>query len=138
MARPLHRATPENVAKQSPIVSTPMALARNKNPRKNSPPDIQTTSVRSTRSKTGRNSTIVHSAASSNPEVLVPPDEREGLARLVATLSEHRDLAAAFLAQRAEKKDALVTVDPLQIFDIEIKPLEGSETETSDGAGERH
>src|SRR5438105_2211369 len=72
------------------------------------------------------------------PEVLVPPDEREGLTRLVAALNEHRNFAAALLARRPEKKDVLVTVDPLQIADIEIKPLAGTETETPDGAGEKH
>jgi len=37
-----------------------------------------------------------------------------------------------------EKEDGLAAVDPLQIPDIEIKPLEGTETETSHGAGEKH
>src|SRR6266568_3321088 len=136
-ARP-HRTGPENVAKQGPIlVPTPVRAGTNTNPEKVPAADIQIASARAHHSGAMPNSTNLHSAASSKPEVLVPPDEREGLARLAATLSEHRDLAAAFLAQRAEKKDVLVTVDPLQIEDIEIKPLEGSETETSDGAGEK-
>src|SRR5437870_3327920 len=75
MARP-HRGTIENVAKESPGVPTPIAPAASKNPEKISSAGIQTTPVRSTRSQMGRNSTVVHSAASSNPEVLVPPDER--------------------------------------------------------------
>ncbi len=131
-----HRATNENIAKQNPAIPTPVGPATNKNSGKNSPADIQIASVRSTRSKTGRNSTILYSAASGNPEVLVPPDERVAFARLVATLNERSDVAAALLA-KVEKKDSLVTVDPLQITDIEIKPLESKETEAQDGAGEK-
>ena len=138
MARP-HRTTPENVAKQEPVVApAPARTEPNANPGKISPADTQSATVRVGHPRASRNSTIPHSVASSNPEVLVPPDEREGLTRLVAALNEHRNFAAALLARRPEKKDDLVTVDPLQIADIEIKPLAGTETETPDGAGEKH
>src|SRR5205809_6924925 len=89
-------------------------------------------------SLTLRDSTSSPSAASSNPEVLVPPDEREAFARLVGVLNERSDLGASLLAKVPEKEDGLAAVDPLQIPDIEIKPLEGTETETSHGAGEKH
>lgn len=85
-----------------------------------------------------RNSTQSDSAASSNPEVLVPPDERDGLALLVASLNEHRDLAAALLARVPDNEDSLISVDRLHIDALEIKPLEGRETETLDSAGEKH
>ena len=138
MARP-HHARPEETAKQSPIVvPAPTVPATSENPEGTSPEAIQVAFIPVRHSHASRNSTDVHSAASGNVEVLVPPDEREGLAQLVATLNEHRDVAAAFLTQRPEKKDAPVTVDPLKISDIEIKPLEGTEAETSDGAGEKH
>ena len=138
MARP-HHAAPEEVAKQGPVmVPAPTAPKTNANPEKISPSGSQIGALPVNHFQVLRNSTNRHSAASSNREVLVPPDEREGLAHLVATLNERRDFAVALRAQRPEKKDGLVTVDPLQISDIEIKPLEGTETETSDGAGETH
>ena len=61
---------------------------------------------------------------------------REAFARLVAVLNRHSDVAAALMA-KAPQKGVLVTADPLQIPDIEIKPLEGAETETSKGASEK-
>jgi hypothetical protein len=75
--------------------------------------------------------------ASSKPEVLVPPDERVALARFVATLNERSDVAAALLARAPEKKDALVSVDLLQIAEIEVKPLEGQGTEIPDHTEEK-
>jgi hypothetical protein len=135
MAKP-HPPKPENVAKQSPApVPAPAIFGTNRNPGKVSPADTQIASSRALHSHTARNSTIPYSAASSNPEVLVPPDEREAFARFVAVLNEHSDAAAALVAKA--QKDVLVTADPLQIPDIEIKPLEGAETETSKGASEQ-
>lgn len=137
MARP-HHATPEEIAKQSPIVvPAPTVPATSGDPEGTSPEGIQSAAIPVRHSYAARNSTDRHSSASGNPEVLVPPDEREGLAQFVATLKQHKDFAAAFLAQRREKKDAPVGVDSLQISDIEIKLLEGTETEASDGAGEK-
>jgi len=132
-----HGNVPNNVPKQTPAAPTPMAPAAGTHI-EISPSSIQVASTTPNLLHTPRTSTVKHSAASSHPEILVPPDEREGLAQLVAMLNQHKDFAAAFLAPRPEKKDALVTVDPLLISDLEIKPLEGTETETSDGTGERH
>jgi predicted anti-sigma-YlaC factor YlaD len=138
MVRP-HRVTVENVAGQDTVVApTPVAPQTNPHPAKVSSANMQIASSRGNLSHTAGNSTNLHSLASSNPEVLVPPDEREGLAQLVATLNEHGGVAAALLAERPEKKDAFVTVGPLQISDMEIKPLQGAETEASDGTGEKH
>ena len=132
-----HGPVPNKVAKQTPATSTPKAPVAGTH-KDISPSTVQVASTSPNHFHTPRTSTVMRSAASSNPEVLVPPDEREGLAQLVATLNEHRDVAAALLAQRPRKKDVPVVVDPLQISDIEIKPLEGTETEASDGAGEKH
>ena len=145
LVRP-HHTTPENQAKQSPAAAAPDT------PQANGKPITEIASSESAelstadgvvgnviaRRKMVKLPTLLPPAASGNPEILVPSDEREGLAQLVATLNRHGDVAAAFLAQRPEKKDALVTMDPLKISDVEIKPLEGTETETWNGAGERH
>lgn len=136
MARPRHIG-PEEVAKQS-AVAVPALTAHptDTNAEKASSMAAQLTAVRVAHSHPVRNSTKLHFAASSTPEVLVPPDEREAFARLVAVLNEHSDVASGLLA-KAPPMDALETGDPPKIPDIEIKPLEGTETETSDGTGEK-
>jgi hypothetical protein len=137
LARP-HRVTPENVAKQGPI-SVPASVGPEPgtNPGRIPPVDMQIAAIHTGHTHAVRNSTNLHSAASSNPEVLVPPDEREAFARLVAALNERGDVGTALLSQAPEKKDALVSVAPLKIPDLEIKPLEGRETEASQGREEK-
>jgi hypothetical protein len=123
------------MAKKGPaLASMPM----NANREGTSPESTQMTAVPVKHTHASRNSTQSDSAASSNPEVLVPPDERDGLALLVASLNEHRDLAAALLARVPDNEDSLISVDRLHIDALEIKPLEGRETETLDSAGEKH
>lgn len=138
LAWPRHRA-PANVAKQGVVIApAPQPTSTTTNPEKASSEGTQIAAVHAAHFRGERNSTTPASMASSNPEVLVPPDEREGLAQLVATLNERRDVATALLALRIERKEGLVTVDPLEISDIEIKPLVSAETETPDGTGEKH
>ncbi len=131
-----HHTTPEDNAKQSPAPPAPVTPKRS-TPASVPPSNAQTVSIPAGHSHATRNSTFSHPAASSNPEVLVPPDEGEAFARLVATLNERGNVAAGLLAPALEKKDALVSVDPLQIADIEIKPLESGQTEISNGTGEK-
>jgi len=137
LARP-HRSVQEEVAKQAPaIVPIPKVSAAKTNlETTNSSGSTQVAANHFSHFHAARNSTNLYAAASSNPEVLVPPDEREAFARLVAVLNRHSDVAAALMA-KAPQKGVLVTADPLQIPDIEIKPLEGAETETSKGASEK-
>ena len=136
MVRP-HHATPENMAEKAPV-SAPTAVepATHANPVGPSK-DIQTVFVTKRHSSAGRNSTNVRSVLSGTPEVLVPPNEREAFARFVATLNERSGVAASLLARASEKEGSLVNGDPLQIPDLEIKPLEGPGAETPDGAGEK-
>ena len=134
MARP-HLAAREELAKKGPVaVPAPM----NTNREETSSRSTQSAAIPVNRFHTSGNSTHGHSAASSNPEVLVPPDEREAFARLVGVLNQRSGVVASLLAKVPEKTDGLAAVSPLQIPDIEIKPLEGTETEMSDGAGEKH
>ena len=133
VVRPRH-AAPDDIAWLSPGTgaSRPVS-AVSANPEKSSRESTQVTAVRAGHSHTAQNSTQLHSAASSRPEVLVPPDEREAFARLVAVLNEHSDIALGLLA-KVRQKDVPVTGDPPKIPDIEIKSLDGTEVETSDGA----
>jgi hypothetical protein len=136
MARP-HRATNEKVAKRD-LVAAPAAVrpGTNANPEKISRESTEIATIGVRHSHAPRSSTILHSAESSNPEVLVPPDEREALARFVAKLNERSDLASALLGRAPEKRDALIVVERLQIRALEIKPLEGAGAETSNGSDE--
>src|SRR6266849_5604380 len=88
--------------------------------------------------KTPVHSTLLCPVASSQPEVLVPPGEREAFFSFVFTVQQRREVAAALLAPSPKKQDALVTVEPLRITDLEVKPLEGRETEISGRVGEQH
>jgi hypothetical protein len=136
MGRPQH-TPPEIVAKQAPVVSAPTAPEISTNPQKVPTKDAEAAFVAPRHSRTTRNSTIPQIVASSKPEVLVPPDERVALARFVAMLNERSGAAAALLAPAPEKKDALVSVDLLQIAEIEVKPLEGQGSETPDRTEEK-
>jgi hypothetical protein len=72
--------------------------------------------------------------ASSQPEVLVPPDEREAFSSFVAVLGERRELALALVTPAPQTKDESASLEPLQINGLEIKPLAATGSEQSDGA----
>jgi hypothetical protein len=123
--RPYH-SRPDKQAKQTPQIPV------------NSGPARQVVSSNVNNSQPPGHSTLLRPVASSQAEVLVPPDEREAFSRFVFTVQQRRDVAAALLAPSPRKQDSLVTVEPLQIADLEVKPLEGRETEISGGMGEQH
>ena len=132
-----HHTRPDNQARQTLQISvseTPATNARGLN----SGPATQIVSSNVNNSRTPGHSTLLRPVASSQPEVLVPPDEREAFSSFVLTVQQHGDVAAALLAPSPKKQDALVTMEPLQIAVLEVKPLEGRETEISDRVGEQH
>ena len=132
-----HHTSHDNQAKrtlQIPVSDTPATNARGQN----SDPATQVVSSNVNNSKSLRHSTFLRQAASSQLEVLVPADEREAFSRFVFTVEQRRDVAAALLAPSPKKQDALLTVEPLQIAHLEVKPLEGPETEISGRVGEQH
>ena len=134
-ARP-HHADPANQAKQtpqSPVTELPVANTGHSN----SDPATQIASSNVNNSQTPRHPTLLRTVASSQPEVLVPPDEREAYSRFIFTVQQRRDLAAALLAPSPKKQDAPVTLELLQIADLELKPLEGRETEIAARVGEQ-
>ena len=63
-------------------------------------------------------------AGKSEPEVLIPPEEREAFAHFVSSVQERKDLALALVNPAPEKKTEPLDVEPLQIARLEIKPLE--------------
>lgn len=134
-----HRTPREDLAKRDPVaVPASVAPAIDTNRGETSSEGTRVAAIPPDHPRTSRNSTNSHSAASGNPEVLVPPDEREGLAQLVTRLNEDGDFASALLSRVPETKDSRVSVDQLQIDALEIRPLESRETETLDSRGEKH
>jgi hypothetical protein len=85
----------------------------------------------------GRHSASLRSGATTQPQVIVPPDERQAFARFVSALEKRSEVAVALTAPVPEKKNVVVGIEPLRIEDIELKPLEIQETAASDLAGEK-
>ena len=124
-----HDASPDRQAKQTPqlpVSETPVTDDRHPNSGSGS----QIVSFNRTRV----HSTLLRPVASSQPEVLVPPDEREAFSRFVAVLDERREVALALVTPAPPTKDESPSLEPLQINMLEIKPLAGTESEQSDGA----
>lgn len=62
-------------------------------------------------------------------EVLVPPDEREALARFVAELPQRRELAIALTTPVKEVPSTVVGSEPLQIAALKVAPLSPAEAQ---------
>jgi hypothetical protein len=132
IARPRH-ATPTNVARQGPVVGpSPMTPATNVNPGNIPAAASETVSTRANPPHMERNSTFFHPVASSNPEVLVPPDEREAFARFVVALRGRGEVALALVTPAVQTKEESPSIEPLQ-----IKLLDEQQTESSDGAQQK-
>jgi len=134
-ARP-HHSRPDSQAKQTaqiPVSETPV---KNAYPQ-NSGPTTQIVSSNASNSKAADRPTFLRPVASSQPEVLVPPDEREAFARFVAVLGERREVAIALVTPAPQAKDRPASLELLQINELEIKPLAGTESEQSDGTEQK-
>jgi predicted anti-sigma-YlaC factor YlaD len=124
---------PDNQTKQTPqipVSETSLTNAR----RQNAGPDSQIVSSNMNNSQMPDHSTVLRPAASSEPEVLVPPDEREAFTRFVAILQMRGGVAVALVRPSADEKTEPAGLERLQIARLEVKPLEGTESEASDGA----
>lgn len=84
-----------------------------------------------------KNSTAPSSAASTQLEVLVPPDEREAFARFISSQLERTDVAIAVVATASDNKDRPLSVEPLEIAELEVKRLESLMSEVPDGTEEK-
>jgi hypothetical protein len=83
------------------------------------------------------NSTWPIVATSSQLEVLVPPDEREALARFISSQRERTVVTIAVVTTGSVNKDRPLSVQPLQIAELEVKRLESLMGELPDGTEER-
>ncbi len=116
-----------------PVSHTPVTTAGNQN----SSASAQAASSAVNNSHVRSHSTLLRPVTSSQPEVLVPPDEREALALFVAALQERSEVAVALLTPAPQAKDEPASLEPLQIKELEIRTLEERQTEASDGAGQK-
>jgi hypothetical protein len=128
-----HPSRPDNQAKQTPqipVSEPPTTDAHHQN----SVPGTQIVSSNVNHSQRRGRLTLLHAVASSQPEVLVPADEREAFARLVATLQERGEVAVALVTPSSDAKGEPANLKRLQIDPLEVKPLQGTQSEESDGA----
>ena len=131
-ARP-HHSRLDNQAKETPqfpVSETPATNSRHQS----SGASTQIASTMGNNSQTRGHSTLLRPVASSRAEVLVPPDEREAFAHFVAALQERGEVAVALVTPSTDEKSEPASLKQLQIDRLEVKPLEGTESEASGGA----
>jgi hypothetical protein len=68
-------------------------------------------------------------AHSSAPEVLVLPEEQQAFRRFVSDISKDWDVAKVSVAAAPDSADAAVEIALLTIENVEVKPLEGTDSE---------
>jgi hypothetical protein len=66
---------------------------------------------------------IVAQTVALEPEVLVPPDEREALARFITHLRAQDEVVVAFASPAPTEKSEPTEIPPLEISRIQFKPL---------------
>ena len=69
------------------------------------------------------------SAHSSAPEVLILPEEQQAFRRFVSEISKDQDSAKALVSAAPGNGDAPVEIALLTIENVEVKPLEGTDSE---------
>jgi len=79
----------------------------------------------------------VSSASSAGLEVIVPPDEREAFARFIDSQRVRDVVAIALLVPASSKKDEPMSVEPLEIAELKVLPLEALVGEVPDGTQEK-
>jgi hypothetical protein len=133
-ARPRH-TTNDNQAKRifsAPPREKPEASAG----REASGTPAMVASSRSDRSQHQRNTTPVNSASLNEIDVLVPPEEREAFARFIGSQHERSDVVIAVVATAPDRKDKRLSVEPLEIAELEVKPLEALTSKLPGGTEE--
>lgn len=92
--------------------------------------------ARSRRHRPGMNSGAPRSASFGQLEVLVPSDERDALARFIAARREESDFAVLPAAATPDRVDKPLSVSPLEIADLEVRPLDRLGGEAPDSRNE--
>jgi hypothetical protein len=93
-------------------------------------------SSRSYRTQHQRNPAPANSVSSNARDVLVPSEEREAFARFIGSQRERSGVVIAVVPAAADNKDQRLSVEPLEIAELEVKPLEALASEVPDGTDE--
>jgi hypothetical protein len=93
-------------------------------------------SSRSYRIRHQRNARPVNAASLHEMDVLVPPEEREAFARFIGSQQERSDVVIAVVATAPDNKDKRLSVEPLEIAELEVKALEALASEVPGGTEE--
>jgi hypothetical protein len=64
-----------------------------------------------------------HAGRGCEPEVLVPPDEREALARFITHLRERDEVVVAFASPAVDEKNEPAEIQPLEVAQLQVRPL---------------
>jgi hypothetical protein len=104
------------VAPESPIVNRPVS------------PQVEEPAPKTSRAPAAAHRTNV-SAHSSPTEVLVLPEEQQAFQRFVSHISQDQDSAKALVVSAPDRADAPVEIALLAITNVEVKPLEGTDSE---------
>jgi len=83
-----------------------------------------------------RNTAPANSASLHVMDVLVPPEEREAFARFITSQPGRSGVVIAVVAAATENQDNRLSVEPLEIAELEVKPLEALASEVPDGTEE--
>jgi hypothetical protein len=134
--RPRHSRRDDS-AKQIPVTSSREVQGTPADPDAAGFPAIEASSHPNHRQPL-RNSSTLHATASTSAqlEVIVPPSEREALAHFISTMQEGSGATVALVNPVPNKKDEPMSVKPLVIAKLEVKPLEKIEGETPDSTEE--
>lgn len=71
-------------------------------------------------------------AAIREPKVIVPAEEREAFALFVAAVQRDTRLAMALVTPPPERKEAPLSLEPLHMDELKVKPLDGTEAAESE------
>ncbi len=104
------------VAPEPPIVNSPVS------------PRAEEPAPKSSRGAAVARKTNVP-ANSPATEILVPPEEQQAFQRFVSHISQDQDSAKALVAAAPVHADAPVEIALLTITNVEVKPLEGTDSE---------
>jgi len=122
------RPIPVNQAHQRPNVPQALPPTVTTNSTLTSPTFAASVNLRPSHQ---RASAGAHLVVPSQPEVIVPADEREGYALLLATLQQRFEVSDALASTIYQKQEPSKGAKPLEIAQLEIKPLERQDSSTS-------
>jgi len=107
---------------EPPVVSVPTLSTADASPQPKVAPPKAIETLHGSVHRQGNGQTVATSATA-EPEVLVPPDEREALARFITHLRAQDEVVVAFASPAPTEKSEPTEIPPLEISRLQFKPL---------------